>query len=840
MRKAQKEQILEIFLTLGEAHVAIRNYIENKEFETVFALLEDCQQTAITIGGMIEETEGEEHSSVRALEDYCERVYQVGQGLAENMSAQKAYKMLHKSLIQVGNSVENDVSVCLEVVFLPYKASMWDSLESVWRAADEDPDCDAYVIPIPYYDRNPDLSFGAYHYEGHQFPEDVPITYYEAYNLEKRRPDVIYIHNPYDATNYVTSIDPRFYSYELEKFTECLVYIPYFSNAGNVGEAWRNCPAYHHVNYIVTQSEQQRKFFDSGIPDKKFLHFGSPKFDRILHSCKNPPEPEDNWKKVMLGKKVYFYNTSINGMLMNTPAFLRKMKYVFECFVGREDACLLWRPHPLLESSFASMRPELLNTYLQLKQFFIHNQLGIYDDTSDMDSSIALSDVYIGDAWSSLVSLFGIAGKPIFILDNMLDIPPDDSDWLGHAIQGAGDGKWTLVHGNQLYYSPGNTNYEYEHFATLAKNASDNLANIAVLGNKVFSCVFSEQSITVFEGDTIKKIELEQHEIQNLSFCAICYDWEYLVLIPYYYPALVCYHIESGTVRYFRNNLDVFIADRDGKRFVGGCCIYNGNIYISSPIDTCILVTNLKTGDQRVEYVGSSNAGGAVAMYIEQNDIWLLPHKGNVIRRWTLDTGGVKEYSDYPAGFECRHPVHKYLCNELPFGQAAFTEKHVFFSGYYSNMCIRLNRETGVITEYKPPFLSPEKYKNCYYFFPYRYQFLQKTKPDTYLIFSGYDRRLYEVNLETGSYSEHEIKFDKNDVMAHEPGFSPQYKNLQYACMENVFNSLPNFLDGKIVGAPFERDKQLAAYKEISTNLNGTCGESIHRYITKQIKLSRG
>ena len=33
-----------------------------------------------------------------------------------------------------------------EVVFLPYKASMWDSLESVWKAAEEDPDCVAYVF----------------------------------------------------------------------------------------------------------------------------------------------------------------------------------------------------------------------------------------------------------------------------------------------------------------------------------------------------------------------------------------------------------------------------------------------------------------------------------------------------------------------------------------------------------------------------------------------------------------------------------------------------------------------------------------------------------------------
>jgi hypothetical protein len=66
----------------------------------------------------------------------------------------------------IRNSINSDIPVKLETVFLPYKASMWDSLESVWRKADADPSCDAYVIPIPYFDRNPDGSAKEEHYEG--------------------------------------------------------------------------------------------------------------------------------------------------------------------------------------------------------------------------------------------------------------------------------------------------------------------------------------------------------------------------------------------------------------------------------------------------------------------------------------------------------------------------------------------------------------------------------------------------------------------------------------------------------------------------------------------------
>lgn len=39
---------------------------------------------------------------------------------------------------------------------------MWDNLESVWKTADEAPNCDAYVVSISYYNKSPDGSFGSW------------------------------------------------------------------------------------------------------------------------------------------------------------------------------------------------------------------------------------------------------------------------------------------------------------------------------------------------------------------------------------------------------------------------------------------------------------------------------------------------------------------------------------------------------------------------------------------------------------------------------------------------------------------------------------------------------
>lgn len=68
-----------------------------------------------------------------------------------------------------------------------------DSLESVWKVADKDKNVDAYVIPIPCCDKNPDRSFKEMHYEGSLYPKYVPISKYDEYDFESRRPDAIYI-----------------------------------------------------------------------------------------------------------------------------------------------------------------------------------------------------------------------------------------------------------------------------------------------------------------------------------------------------------------------------------------------------------------------------------------------------------------------------------------------------------------------------------------------------------------------------------------------------------------------------------------------------------------------
>ena len=75
----------------------------------------------------------------------------------ETVLPQKAYKSLEENLIKAENALKSMATEKV-AVFLPYKASMWDSLESVWRAADADSEWTSLVMPIPYFTKNKDGS----------------------------------------------------------------------------------------------------------------------------------------------------------------------------------------------------------------------------------------------------------------------------------------------------------------------------------------------------------------------------------------------------------------------------------------------------------------------------------------------------------------------------------------------------------------------------------------------------------------------------------------------------------------------------------------------------------
>ena len=228
MRRRQLKQIQELIKTIHEVHEEIKKCIIEALYEEATIMLADCQEAAISIGTSIEKAEENVPDIISDINVYCKSLYQISVTLGANCDAAEIYAMLEKQLERIETGIKQNIAEKFEIVFLPYKASMWDSLESIWLAAKEDENCECYVIPIPYYDKNNDGTLGNRYYEGEDFPSYVPIVNYNDYSIEQRQPDIIYIHNPYDKYNTLTTVSPEYYSDRLRMNTSCLVYSPYF------------------------------------------------------------------------------------------------------------------------------------------------------------------------------------------------------------------------------------------------------------------------------------------------------------------------------------------------------------------------------------------------------------------------------------------------------------------------------------------------------------------------------------------------------------------------------------------------------------------------------------
>ena len=272
MSRALRKQMFTMINLLEKANKALKVSLTSSRFNEagIRQLLSDCQETAVTMGNELEIIFGEGMPLIRKLEDYHESLYQMTLVLKHPGKRYELLKELSEQTRQAKKMLDEQIPDRMEVVFFPYKASMWDSMDLIWEASEQDEDCDAYVVPIPYYDRNQDGTFSGYHYEGDELPSHITVTHYENYNLQKHWPDTIFIQNPYDETDAAISVDPRFYSHTLKGVTDTLVYISDFlpdetpdGFSEAVDRAIKLCtaPGTLNADMVIVHSEKMKQVY---------------------------------------------------------------------------------------------------------------------------------------------------------------------------------------------------------------------------------------------------------------------------------------------------------------------------------------------------------------------------------------------------------------------------------------------------------------------------------------------------------------------------------------------------------------------------------------------------
>ena len=191
-------------------------------------------------------------------------------------------------------------------------------------------------------------------------------------------------------------------------------------------------PVYVHADIVIQQSEKMRDIYIQALVnlygentrhiwEEKIKGWGSPKLDKVRKTKKDEQDLPKDWlakikKSDGSWKKVVMYGTGLGEMLRSGEHLLDKIENVLTYFKERTDeVMMLWRPHPLIPATLDSMRPELANRYAKIVDDYKKADWGIFDDTSDLNRSIAICDAYYGDD-SSVIQLFQ-ADKPVMVED---------------------------------------------------------------------------------------------------------------------------------------------------------------------------------------------------------------------------------------------------------------------------------------------------------------------------------------------------------------------------------------------------------------------------------------
>lgn len=801
--------------------------------------LVECQETALVLGTYIETLDEKYAGLVTILEDYCENIYQMSEALSDEKQCRKIGKKIQKQLAQLENGIRYELPEDKkEVVFLPYAASMWDSLESVWMAADADENTDAYVIPIPYFDKNPDGSFREEHYEGGLYPDYVPITRYDEYDFENRRPDVIFIHAPYDECNHVTSIHPFFYAKNIRNFTDMLVYIPYFvlreiepDDQIAVDKMKHFCflPGIIYADRVIVQSEKMRKIYineyskaakemglsgehvDRAFLGQKILGIGSPKFDKVLAARKEVMEIPPEWLKVIQKpdgsfKKIVFYNTSINALLHNDERMFAKMENVFSIFRERsEEITLLWRPHPLIEGTLTSMRPALWEQYKAIRDHYISEGFGIYDDTADMDRAVALSDAYYGDA-SSIVHLYKATGKPVMMQNADViwkenNVVMDSLNW-----ELIGDKAWFVnVAYNVLFWVDINTGVC--EFETRIPNESGGLywknPKCVVCGDDIFCIPGTAECIWVYQRQAKKflKINVDNPDhTECLMFWFCRYDNK-------------LFAVSAGLKKIFEVNVDtkkaenVYSLEMDEKWpniMIDGTKIYS--LLSTSNRLICFNVVNCESVVYDLPDIGKS----FYTVCFDGERFWLSGWCKEIYIWRPGDTaietviGLPKNFGIYDADGENILNCETEIYDVQVFNESVLIGEYVWFIPYQTNQIIYVNCNTFEIraleivdeVETRQSILSRNWAEG-----KYRIQYVREKR---YIgLFSFKNRCIYEIDADEKTVKK--CSFSYSDSCLE--NYKHALWNERYEILERNEINIGNYLDGMMKDTVAKNEK---------------------------------
>lgn len=852
MKKETKKKIINLIGTLMEAQKQAGMLLQEKE-NPIRAknLLADCQDCAIQIGEIIEKSEGTGTKAVSLLEIYCENLYHMS--MTDAMGKEHLAGM-ERGMLDVLEQVKYEVKEeladdLLKVVFMPYKASMWDCMESVWEAAEADEECAAYVVPIPFFERSRQGEVEKECYEGGLFPDYVPVIPYGDFHLEEEQPDIIYIHNPYDNKNYVTSVHPDYYSFNLKKYTDMLVYIPYFFlGPGALPETQCNLSAYQYVDKIIVQDEEKAECLKDYVDENKIAVMGSPKVDHILKLGRNRQKIVKHgipleWRTKIKGKKVILFNVSISGILQNSKYAMEKIRYVLSRFENREDVVLWWRPHPLVEATLKSMRPAMYGEYMEIKNAFLSGGKGIFDETGDPGIAVAVADAYVGEASSSLIHYFGVLGKPVFFIDwevteewsederaSLFFIDCYFEDNCAWFVPNSELGfqylcKLDLQSGDLCLVEklPG----KYKGFAGEGMHSA-----IIKIGESIILAPLGLSDIYIYHLNIKQAIKVPLKGDMTPNYTQIFEYQGKAFLLPLNYPMLIELNMETGYCIY--HQIPDSEDSMDDAEYLYGCgSAVNGNcLYFPCRNKNKVWKFDMETGKFSEKKIDEGNNGYSFLSAVG-DELWIASDKTLEIICWNLKTDVISRWNGFPEDFGGGLNAFRAIL-ECGDGMAVIPRN--------ARMAVKIDRNSSEVMKYSIQDSYEEGTKqSAYYDCGINYWMAKKYK-EKIAALSAYNNSLVLHDCVTGGHVIYPLRLQEQDRRKFENlEMDKEFQSVgtPNSYIENKRWSISVFINYIADGEYHYYQKARDCYKSSVESLEGNCGKKLHDFIKGELERDR-
>ncbi|MCR4585509.1 MAG: LicD family protein [Lachnospiraceae bacterium] len=417
--KNDREVCAEMSGMLTGAHSNIQLLVNAGNADSAAELLQGCQNLAISLGTYIEEHVKGGEEAVHKLEEYCELLYEVSSA----WNGEESVKLLDDTIRAeeeiLGRIFER---AHREVLFIPCRAEWWPSMEREWRRCTENENCDVYVTPIPYMIRD---SYGEERStcdDSELFPGYVTITKLADYDIEKRKPDEVYIQAPYDGWNSMFLVPEYYYSENLVKKVKKLTYIPCFEadlpqESGDKNEktlkVMAEQPALVYVDEILVKDEATRKAYLEALV--RISGEDTREYWNAKLAARNAKEQAAAPERKGAEKKCLLFQLNIAFIEKYRERALEKVKEVLDILAGKHEVLdCVFVPHETLLDGVEEegATGELCRQVLDMVKSSPYIIYGSKDEVlSDPDRITA----YYGNP-GCLASICANEGKPAMIM----------------------------------------------------------------------------------------------------------------------------------------------------------------------------------------------------------------------------------------------------------------------------------------------------------------------------------------------------------------------------------------------------------------------------------------